>query len=522
MMLSSKFTFSLIAITALLVFGSGLMTQDAHAASMGSNLTKYPPHLHDEIKIEINSGAPIIVHISDMNIENIKSNIGDTINVTVSIGDDTYLWNIGESKFITNYAPEPSSMNNYFRTNYDDYNQVGLSVYEWYQTRDDIKYDYDGTISWNEPITEIKPRTETYHAYEGPLLIGEKELLVTYSMNMNKEMPQTQTGLKIADVDNNRSDFILPFTLEVLPNDTITITEPTEEPTEEPAEESSSLESELVEITLVSNSNSYENGDKVIITGQIQNYDLNSMMGQDILYDVISPENVVLSSGHIGPNSDGSFYFTTFAMDTMWKTDGNYVFSVNIRSLEQTIDISYDNTQFETPIPESEIIDAPIIPEATPEATPEASTSNIICGTGTEDVNGICQVIQIEETSSNGGGCLIATATYGSEMAPQVQQLRELRDNQLLQTESGTAFMGTFNDIYYSFSPIIADYERENPYFKEAVKLAITPMISSLSLMENAESESEVLGIGISVIMLNIGMYLGVPAVVVVGIKKIK
>ena len=121
----------------------------------------------------------------------------------------------------------------------------------------------------------------------------------------------------------------------------------------------------------------------------------------------------------------------------------------------------------------------------------------------------------------NGGGCLIATATYGSEMAPQVQQLRELRDNQLLQTESGTAFMVTFNDIYYSFSPIIADYERENPYFKEAVKLAITPMISSLSLMENAESESEVLSIGISVIMLNLGMYLGVPAVIVIGIRKI-
>jgi len=122
--------------------------------------------------------------------------------------------------------------------------------------------------------------------------------------------------------------------------------------------------------------------------------------------------------------------------------------------------------------------------------------------------------------SQFGGGCLIATATYGSELAPQVQQLRELRDNQLLQTASGTAFMGTFNDVYYSFSPTIADYERENPYFKEAVKLAITPMISSLSLMENAESESEVLGIGITVIMLNLGMYLGVPAIVVVGIRK--
>jgi hypothetical protein len=126
-----------------------------------------------------------------------------------------------------------------------------------------------------------------------------------------------------------------------------------------------------------------------------------------------------------------------------------------------------------------------------------------------------------EQTENNeGGGCLIATATYGSEMAPQVQQLRELRDNQLLQTESGTTFMETFNDVYYSFSPIIADYERENPYFKEAVKLAITPMISTLSLMENAESESEVLSIGISVIMLNLGMYLAVPAIVVIGIKK--
>ena len=120
-----------------------------------------------------------------------------------------------------------------------------------------------------------------------------------------------------------------------------------------------------------------------------------------------------------------------------------------------------------------------------------------------------------------GGGCLIATATYGSEMATEVQQLRELRDNQLLQTESGTAFMTTFNEMYYSFSPTIADMERENPLFKEAVKIAITPMISTLSLMENADTESEVVSIGISVIALNLAMYLGVPAIVVIGIRRI-
>ena len=80
--------------------------------------------------------------------------------------------------------------------------------------------------------------------------------------------------------------------------------------------------------------------------------------------------------------------------------------------------------------------------------------------------------------------------------------------------------MGIFNDIYYSFSPTIADYERENPYFKETVKLAITPMLSTLAIMENAESESEVLGLGLSVIALNLGMYLGAPAIIVIGIKK--
>jgi hypothetical protein len=129
-----------------------------------------------------------------------------------------------------------------------------------------------------------------------------------------------------------------------------------------------------------------------------------------------------------------------------------------------------------------------------------------------------------KETTSvktgNGGGCLIATAAYGSELAPQVQLLREIRDNQLMNTESGLVFVNTFNDVYYSFSPIIADYERENQLFKEVVKITITPMISTLSLMENAESESEVLGLGLSVIALNIGMYLGLPAIVVIGIRK--
>jgi len=119
------------------------------------------------------------------------------------------------------------------------------------------------------------------------------------------------------------------------------------------------------------------------------------------------------------------------------------------------------------------------------------------------------------------GGCLIATATYGSELAPQVQLLREIRDNTVLQTQSGTSFMTAFNQFYYSFSPAIADYERENAVFKETVKLTLTPLLASLTLLQHAniDSESEMLGYGIGIILLNIGMYFVAPAVLITKIR---
>jgi hypothetical protein len=131
--------------------------------------------------------------------------------------------------------------------------------------------------------------------------------------------------------------------------------------------------------------------------------------------------------------------------------------------------------------------------------------------------------IKIKEVEGgDGGGCLIATAAFGSELSPQVQFLREIRDNTILQTESGTSFMAGFNQFYYSFSPTIADYERENPAFKEAVKLTLTPLLASLTLLQYADidSESEMLGYGIGVILLNIGMYFVAPAVLIMTVRK--
>ena len=133
-----------------------------------------------------------------------------------------------------------------------------------------------------------------------------------------------------------------------------------------------------------------------------------------------------------------------------------------------------------------------------------------------------CVIDSSNETNAFGGGCLIATATYGTELAPQVQQLRELRDNKIIHTESGVHFMNMFNDFYYSFSPIIADYERENHIFKRIVQITITPMISSLSILNyvDIDSEEHALSYGISLILLNVSMYFVAPTVVIWKIKK--
>ena len=82
--------------------------------------------------------------------------------------------------------------------------------------------------------------------------------------------------------------------------------------------------------------------------------------------------------------------------------------------------------------------------------------------------------------------------------------------------------MTGFNQFYYSFSPLVADYERENLMFKEAVKLTLIPLLTSLAILNyvDIDTEQEMLGYGIGVIMLNIGMYFVAPAVLVLSVKK--
>ncbi|MCH8085320.1 MAG: hypothetical protein IIC15_02690 [Thaumarchaeota archaeon] len=258
----------------------------------------------------------------------------------------------------------------------------------------------------------------------------------------------------------------------------------------------------------------YSNGSQVVISGQIKNYESTLLTAGDVTYLVKSPDNNIVGIGQLSPNSDGSFQFTFTAGGNLWKLNGDYMLEVKYGADTSEIAIDYVGgkqviSQPEPPVDKEP--EPPVDKEPEPPVDEEPT-----CGAGTELVNGICQVVMDKEPEAKGGGCLIATAAYGTELAPQVQFLREIRDNTVMSTASGAAFMTGFNQLYYSFSPTIADMERENPMFQKVVRAFITPMVSSLSIMTLAEdgSEFEVLGLGISVIALNLGMYIAAPALI--------
>ena len=127
-----------------------------------------------------------------------------------------------------------------------------------------------------------------------------------------------------------------------------------------------------------------------------------------------------------------------------------------------------------------------------------------------------------DDTQADNGGCLIATAAYGSELAPQVQFLREIRNDSLLSTAAGTSFMAGFNQFYYSFSPAVADLERENEAFRDVVRTAITPGIYALNVMVLADpgSELSIIIFGLLSVAAVAGIYVAMPSLAVYAVAR--
>jgi len=273
-------------------------------------------------------------------------------------------------------------------------------------------------------------------------------------------------------------------------------------------------------LSVTTNKEFYAEGGTITISGFVKNFDASDPQKKmDVTIVITAPNGNLVTVLQISPSSDGN-YSDSFTAGGMINVEGDYTVKAKWGAQSNQTVFKYGGSS-----------GAPVVEEETPEPTqvevvdeevdeePVMESSQPVCGPGTVLKNNVCVAEQ-----QKGGGCLIATAAFGSEMAPQVQFLREIRDGTVLQTQSGSTFMTGFNQFYYSFSPAVADYERENPAFKETVKIAITPMLTSLAILNyvDIDSEEEMLGYGIGIILLNIGMYFIAPAAIIFKIRKRK
>ena len=275
-------------------------------------------------------------------------------------------------------------------------------------------------------------------------------------------------------------------------------------------------------LSVTANKEFYAEGGTIIISGFVKNFDASDPQKRmDVTIVITAPNGNLVTVLQISPSSDGN-YSDSFTAGGMISAEGDYTVKAKWGAQSNQTTFNYGGSSgapvVEEEVPEptqTEVVDEE--PEVDEE--PVMESSQPVCGPGTVLKNNVCVAEQ-----QKGGGCLIATAAFGSEMAPQVQFLREIRDGTVLQTQSGSTFMTGFNQFYYSFSPTIADYERENSAFKETVKIAITPMLTSLAILNyvDIDSEEEMLGYGIGIILLNIGMYFIAPAAIIFKIRNRK
>jgi serine protease len=83
-----------------------------------------------------------------------------------------------------------------------------------------------------------------------------------------------------------------------------------------------------------------------------------------------------------------------------------------------------------------------------------------------------------------GGGCFIATAAYGTPMASDVRYLRAFRDQYLLTNAIGRGFV----KAYYTVSPPLADFLRDNALLRGWVRLWLKPWVDLSQLLVSDEA----------------------------------
>lgn len=90
-----------------------------------------------------------------------------------------------------------------------------------------------------------------------------------------------------------------------------------------------------------------------------------------------------------------------------------------------------------------------------------------------------CGVEWKESLARRGAGCFIATATFGTPMAHEVNILKKFRDSFLLRNRTGEVFVRS----YYKLSPPIARSIKKSEVMRRIVRILLVPIVNLFNLL---------------------------------------
>jgi hypothetical protein len=76
--------------------------------------------------------------------------------------------------------------------------------------------------------------------------------------------------------------------------------------------------------------------------------------------------------------------------------------------------------------------------------------------------------------------CIIATATYGSEMAPEVIFMRHVRDDMIGSNEVGRSVVNGWNAFYYSWSTPLAQLITTHSTLQPVSRVLLLPLVGTI------------------------------------------
>ena len=160
--------------------------------------------------VQVRTGSTNPIEATDANPANLVAEVGDKISFNIGFTDNRGAGTIPYTGIYTNFVDSADFDNLYYMNNFDSFNKMSTTYYEWNTRNADVAYDLSNAATWDETLTKIERN-------------GSSEIFfIEYTMTATDAIPSSQVWVEVADYSGNYIKIQLPVTIEVTGDESLT------------------------------------------------------------------------------------------------------------------------------------------------------------------------------------------------------------------------------------------------------------------------------------------------------------